>query len=363
VILLVISVLVAAASAWSVRAARQLAVRRALLDIPNERSSHRVPVPRLGGAAFVPVLAVALGLWAGWAGRLGLPGAALLAGVILLYSISLADDFLTLPTGIRFAVQGVAAGLLLAAVFPPLADRLDFLGTWFASGSAAGAPGLSLTLVLSLLGLGVWLVGTVNLYNFMDGIDGIAGLQAVVAGLAWAAWGQWLGAPFVSVLGLLSAAAAVGFLTLNWPPARIFMGDAGSTVLGFLFAAAPLLAAVESQLAFDRLLIAAALALWPFLVDGTFTIFRRLGRGENILQAHRSHLYQRLVIAGQTHRRVTLVYGALAAVGVAFGTLVVRGVPGAVPLAIGGVGLCFLGLWRWVCRVEERVVVVGRPPG
>ena len=158
----------------------------------------------------------------------------------------------------------------------------------------------------------------------------------------------------MSALGLFSAGAAVGFLTLNWPPARIFMGDAGSTVLGFLFAAAPLVAAGESPAAFDHLLIAAALALWPFLVDGTFTIFRRLGRGENILQAHRSHLYQRLVIAGQTHRRVTLVYGALALVGVGFGTLVVRGVLGAVPLAIGGVGVCFLGLWRWVCRVEAR---------
>jgi hypothetical protein len=76
------------------------------------------------------------------------------------------------------------------------------------------------------------------------------------------------------------------------------------------------------------------------------------GAGENILQAHRSHLYQRWVIAGQMHRRVTLLYGALAGVGVGFGTLVVRGVPGAVPLAIGGVGVCFLGRWRWVCRVE-----------
>ncbi len=354
-ILLVISVLVAAASAWSVRAARQLAIRRALLDIPNERSSHRVPVPRLGGAAFVPVLAVALGLWTGWIGRLGLPGAALLAGVVLLYGISLADDFLTLPTGIRFAVQGLAAGLLLAAVFPPLAHRLDFLGTWLGSGSVAGATDLSLTLVLSLLGLAVWLVGTVNLYNFMDGIDGIAGLQAVVAGLAWAAWGQWLGAPFVSALGLLSAAAAVGFLTLNWPPARIFMGDAGSTVLGFLFAAAPLVAAGESPLAFDRLLIAAALALWPFLVDGTFTVFRRLGRGENILQAHRSHLYQRLVIAGRSHQTVTLVYGALAGVGVGLGSRVVLGMPGAVPWAVGGVGVLFAGLWSWVGREEARV--------
>jgi hypothetical protein len=100
--------------------------------------------------------------------------------------------------------------------------------------------------------------------------------------------------------------------------------------------------------------------LGAFCLNGTVTLFRRLVRGENILQAHRSHMYQRLVIAGQTHRRVTLVYGALAGVGVGFGTLVVRGVPGAVPLAIAGVGMCFLGLWRWVCWVEERVAAVGR---
>ena len=352
----------AGASAVVVWLLRRWAVKHALLDVPNERSSHRLPVPRLGGAAFVPVLGLSLGLWASWADRLGSLGLALAAGMALLYGISLLDDFLSLPTGIRFAVQGLAAGMLLMAIFPSVGYRLNLPETWFGLHSAEGAPSVPFTLVLSLFGLGVWLVGAVNLYNFMDGIDGIAGLQAVVAGLAWAAWGQWLGAPFVSALGLFSAGAAVGFLTLNWPPARIFMGDAGSTVLGFLFAAAPLVAAGESPVAFDCLLIAAALALWPFLVDGTFTLVRRLGRGENILQAHRSHLYQRLVIAGQTHRRVTLVYGALAGVGVGFGTLVVLGVPGAVPLAIGGVGVCFLGLWRWVCRVEERVVVVGRSP-
>ena len=344
----------AVASAVAVRLLRRWAVKHALLDVPNERSSHRLPVPRLGGAAFVPVFGLSLGLWAVWADRLGFLGVALAAGMALLYGISLLDDFLSLPTGIRFAVQGLAAGMLLMAVFPSLGDRLNLLDTWFGLGPAGRAPSVPFTLVLSMLGLGVWLVGAVNVYNFMDGIDGIAGLQAVVAGLAWAAWGHWLGAPFVSALGLLSAAAAVGFLSLNWPPARIFMGDAGSTVLGFLFAAAPLLAAWESPVAFDHLLIAAALALWPFLMDGTFTIFRRLKRGENILQAHRSHLYQRLVIAGRTHRQVTLVYGALAAAGVGLGSRVVLGVPVAVPWAVGGVGVLFAGLWSWVGWEEDR---------
>jgi UDP-N-acetylmuramyl pentapeptide phosphotransferase/UDP-N-acetylglucosamine-1-phosphate transferase len=205
-------------------------------------------------------------------------------------------------------------------------------------------------------GLALWLVGTVNLYNFMDGIDGIAGVQAVVAGLAWALWGAWVGAAGVLAVGALVAAAAAGFLTLNWPPARIFMGDAGSTVLGFLLAAAPLLAAQEAPGAvpFDRLLIAGALGLWPFLLDGTFTLFRRLAKGENILQAHRSHLYQRLVIAGRSHQTVTLVYGALAGVGVGFGSRVVLGGPGAVRWAVGGVGVLFAGLWSWVVWEEAR---------
>jgi len=334
---------------FAVRWARGVALRRALLDLPNERSSHRVPVPRLGGAAFVPLVWLALTGLALGTGRLDGVAGALLAGVAGLYGISLADDFLNLPSGVRFAVQGAVAGLLLAALVVRQPAGYDFLGAWLGNG-----PGW--TGWVSVAGLGLWLVGTVNLYNFMDGIDGIAGVQAVVAGLAWALWGAWVGAAGVLALGALVAAAAAGFLTLNWPPARIFMGDAGSTVLGFLLAAAPLLAAQEAPGAvpFDRLLIAGALVLWPFLLDGTFTLFRRLAKRENILQAHRSHLYQRLVIAGRSHQTVTLVYGALAGVGVGLGSRVVLGVPGAVPWAVGGVGILFAGLWSWVGWEEAR---------
>ena len=327
----------------------QWALRGGLLDRPNERSSHRLPVPRLGGAAFVPVLAVGLAVGAGLAGAVAMPTGGLLCGIMGLYAISLADDFLNLPSGVRFAVQGAVAGLLLAALVARHPAGYDFLAAWL-------GPDLGWTGWVSVAGLALWLVGTVNLYNFMDGIDGIAGVQAVVAGLAWALWGAWVGSAGVLVLGALVAAAAAGFLTLNWPPARIFMGDAGSTVLGFLLASAPLLAAQEAPgtVSFDRLLIAGALALWPFLLDGTFTLFRRLAKGENILQAHRSHLYQRLVIAGRSHQTVTLVYGALAGVGVGLGSRVVLGVPGAVLWAVAGVGVLFAGLWGWVGWEEAR---------
>ncbi len=342
------------------RVVMRYALRRRILDQPNQRSSHTVPVPRLGGAAFVPLLLSALGcVWlVPW--KPDAPIVALMLGICVVFTVSVFDDVFSLPIWVRFGGQLLASGGFVVSAVAANGAWLEHYYSGLNSFTVQAAEmdwGVKSFLLMLLT---VWLVGSVNIYNFMDGIDGIAGVQAVIAGLAWWWWGQWSGSAMASALGLLSAAAAAGFLTINWPPAKMFMGDAGSTVLGFLLAAAPVLAAVQSRVAFDRLLIAAALALWPFLVDGTFTILRRLGRRENILQAHRSHLYQRLVIAGQTHRRVTLVYGALAAAGVGFGTLVVRGVPGAVPLAIGGVGVCFLCLWRWVCRVEERVGAVGR---
>jgi hypothetical protein len=94
--------------------------------------------------------------------------------------------------------------------------------------------------------------------------------------------------------------------------------------------------------------------VWPFLADGAFTIFRRLRRRENIFKAHRSHLYQRLVIAGRSHREVTLVYGALAVVGGGLAWCVVTDVPFGLPIAVGVVSLLFFALWRWVGRAEGR---------
>jgi len=348
-------------SAVAVRVARRVALQKALLDHPNERSSHKQPVPRLGGAAFMPVVLVSLGLLVP---RVGVPASVLIAlfgGAIALFAVSLADDFLTLSTVVRFAVQFAAAGVLLwAAVHASSIDTYNVVGALVSQSPAisispSSASSFSRVLPsLSLFLLALWLVGTVNIYNFMGGIDGIAGLQAVVAGVAWAFFGTTLAAPFVALVGALAAAGALGFLTLNWPPAKIFMGDAGSTVLGFLFAALPLVAAIEAKgaFAFDHLIVVAALLLWPFLLDGTFTILRRLNNGENILKAHRSHLYQRLVITGRSHVLVTCVYGGLALVGAVLAWGVVAKMPFAVPLALLVVGTLFFALWRWVEQSE-----------
>ena len=335
----------AAASAIAVRTMRVIALRRQLLDIPNERSSHKLPVPRLGGAAFVPIVLVAAAIGSP-AGTLPLGlRLAVLAGATALYATSLIDDFVTLSARLRFLVQFVVAALVLGCVMR----------------AEAGTPlgGMSHLLVSSpwYWLLVFWVVGVLNIYNFMDGIDGIAGVQAVAAGAAWGCFAISVGAHHAAGLGFAIAAGALGFLTLNWPPAKIFMGDAGSTVIGYSFAVLPVLVWAEAApaIGFLRLLAIGVLVVWPFLGDGIFTIFRRLRNRENILQAHRSHLYQRLVIAGKTHRQVTLTYAALALVGAILGWWVTKGDFYALLGSAGTVAALFFGLWRWTVACERSV--------
>ena len=184
----------------------------------------------------------------------------------------------------------------------------------------------------------------------------MAGAQAVVAGVACWGLGLLSGEPLVSLLSVLLAGSSLGFLGHNWPPARIFMGDVGSAFLGYSLA----VLAVIGGLAHPRLPLAGLLVVWPFVFDTTFTILRRLRRGENIFAAHRSHLYQRLVNAGYSHRAVTLLYAGLALVGVLLVLAWVLELPGSDWLALGLPGLLSLGLWRLVVRAETRSLALQR---
>lgn len=285
--LVAVAATAAAAAAIGTAWVRRIALRRSILDIPNERSSHVAPTPRGGGAAIVAVCVagwVVFGLQSGEGGWL----AACALGVAL---VSAVDDVRPLGTGLRMGVHLAAAVALGLAV-----------GGWETIEAPVGELGLG------LLGLPLavfWLVGLTNAYNFMDGIDGIAATQAVVGGAGWALAGAWLGNPFVSLSGGLVAGGSLGFAIHNWPPARIFMGDVGSAFLGFVFAGLALYGE-------GRLPLASLLFVWPFVFDAAYTFVRRAARGENVFKAHRSHLYQRLVIAGWSHRRTTMVYAALA---------------------------------------------------
>ncbi len=181
----------------------------------------------------------------------------------------------------------------------------------------------------------------------MDGADGIAGGQGIVAGLGWFVLGCLGGQQLTALLGLLLAAGCFGFLGHNWAPAKVFMGDVSSTFLGFTFAAAALMASREDP----RLLTAGALLVWPFVFDTLFTLALRLGRGENLAAAHRSHLYQRLIIAGFKHSDVSALYMGCAAAGAALAFLWLGGffTAGWLVYLIFGV-LCF-SLWLFTALV------------
>ncbi len=319
---------------------RAWAERRRLLDLPNERSSHTRPMPRGGGLPIVLVTLLGLSLFpwsspdsADWPNMLGFGLFALaIAG------ISFLDDIRTVGSGVRLLVHGACAfGLLLQ------------FGYW----NSVSLPVIG-AIPLGVLGSAVaflWVVGLLNIYNFMDGIDGIAGGQAVVAGIAWIAVGAMTGSEVLVVLGILISGASLGFLFHNWPPARVFMGDVGSTFLGFCFAALTVIAYPIDH----RLPFVGAAFVWPFLFDGSFTIGRRLLHRENIFQAHRSHLYQRLTIAGQTHRFVSLLYIGCAAVTSGSALLWLGEVPFSGVWLITCLCLVPLFLWSLTVGQESRV--------
>jgi len=281
---------------------------RALLDVPNERSSHTRPTPKGGGIAIVVV--TVMGAWVGWL-AIGQPGssAPLLSWTVfgvLISAVSFVDDLRRLPNRVRFAVHAAGAiGVIIACGYWQ-SVRLPLLGT-----VEIGIAGVVVTFV--------WIAGLTNAWNFMDGIDGIAASQAAVAGLTWFGLAALAGSAQTAALGLVLAAANLGFLTWNWSPARIFMGDVGSAFVGYTLSVMPLLAMATGDSARGDMAVlmplASALAVWPFVFDASFTFLRRLSRNEDVFAAHRSHLYQRLVIAGLSHGSVSLGYTVLGGFG------------------------------------------------
>jgi len=267
---------------------RAWALRRGALDIPNERSSHRMPTPRNGGIAIVCGV-VAASLW-----RADRTALIVLAGALASATAAAVDEWRPVPHVLRLSLQvaiatgtAVIAGLLLTSLSLPFAT-IDWVWLLF-----------PLTLV--------WIVGVVNAYNFMDGLNGIASIEAIVCGAAMALLALRQGDVAGAVLAASLAGAAAGFLPWNLT-GSIFMGDIGSATLGFAFAVTAL------RLAADGVsFAAAALPLAPFLLDTAVTLVRRAFAGEVLFHAHRSHFYQRLNQLGWAHGAVSVLWGALAA--------------------------------------------------
>ena len=321
----------------------QLNSRWSVLDQPNERSLHQQPIPRTGGLALLAgSLAGSLLIGLFTAPTAGFSLALLLPGLIPLALLSFLDDRHGVSVQWRIAGHGWAAVSLLAAGFAP--DSLEL-------------PGLAwplpawVTLILTFLFI-VWMI---NLYNFMDGMVGFASGMAII-GFATLAWLGQADAGFATFC-LIVATASGGFLVHNFPPAKIFLGDVGSTTLGFLAAACSLGGSQAGLFPFW----VALLVFSPFITDATVTLLRRLRRGERVWEAHRTHYYQRLVLLGWGHRRTVLAEYALMAACAGSALWAVRLPPaGQIMLALGWVVIYGLLLWG-VGRLERRRATVSAP--
>ena len=277
----------AAILSWLLASRVRLYALDRLLDVPNERSSHSVPTPRGGGLAIAftalgGIILAAVLHWVDWNLTIALVG-----GGAIIAAIGWIDDHRSLPALTRFAVQFISAGWAIYWLggLPSL---------------SIGSATLHMGVVGSILGV-IGIVWAINLYNFVDGIDGLAAGEAistgVIGGLILLAMGQ----TGLATVSLIIAAANAGFLPLNWAPARLFMGDVGSGMLGYLFA----VLAIASENSGAMPLLLWVLLLGAFVFDATVTLCRRIAHGERWYHAHHSHAYQRMVQAGKSHAQVS----------------------------------------------------------
>ena len=268
---------------------RRYLLARNLLDKPNERSSHTIPTPRGGGWAIILVI---LPFLLGLSALNGFDRASLclLAASLLLTLISWQDDRQGVRASVRLLLHVIAASIgslafpldqtLLGGILPPLVDRTIMIIGW------------------------AWFM---NLYNFMDGIDGITGVETIslATGACLVLSTAGITAPLADSLTLALTGCGLGFLVLNWQPAKIFMGDIGSVPMGFLSGFILITLATHGQI------IPALLLALYYLADSGITITKRALRGEKVWEAHRQHFYQRAAKGLGRHDRV--VYGIIAA--------------------------------------------------
>jgi Fuc2NAc and GlcNAc transferase len=283
----IVFVVAAAILSWLLASRVRLYALDRLLDIPNERSSHSSPTPRGGGLAIAVttlggIILAAMWKWIDWDLAIALSG-----GGTLIAAVGWIDDHKDLPALTRFAVQFFSA---FWAIF--WLGGLKSLSVGFAE--------LQLGIFGSILGI-IGIVWAINLYNFVDGIDGLAAGEAISTGVIGGLLLLKTGNTGLAMVAFLIAAANAGFLPLNWAPAKLFMGDVGSGLLGYLFA----VVAIASENVAGVPLLLWVLLLGAFVFDATVTLCRRIAHGERWYHAHHSHAYQRMVQAGKSHATVS----------------------------------------------------------
>lgn len=312
-----------------------------VLDLPDHRSLHVSPTPRGGG---IGVLAAA-GLAGIWLALLPVSaGSALpvLALVTVMAGLGVADDVFGLPSKLKFAVMVLAALALAGVIGVP--DYLAVSDTLY----------LALPFWVALPGAALFLFVVINAVNFMDGSDSMLAAGLVPGGAGLVIAGLVTGQLDASFAGAALAGALCGFVVLNRPPARVFAGDGGSLSAGALYAGAALAMAGSG---FSGALWLAPLFILPFLADVLLTMARRAAGGRLDLEAHREHLYQRLISSGWSHLSVAGLYAGASSVCVAAGLLALQGGQGASALVFVVMTGVLSGLYLFGGRYADRRAV------
>lgn len=260
------------------------------IDNPNERSLHTNPTPRSGGLAIIfgSVIALLFGLW----DTQNFPDGMMWIGIasLIIAVLSYFDDRFGLPALYRF-IGHVTAALLVVT-------HVAYLDSFTLPGKAFVLPGI-VALPINVIFL-IWMT---NLYNFMDGMDGFAGGMTFFGFSTFALFAYFSHASELFTVCIIIVMSSLSFLKFNFPPAKIFMGDTGSTTLGFI--------AGSFILLFNRQTIMPAwigiMVFSPFIVDATLTLLQRAVKLEKIWHAHRTHYYQRLVRLGWGHKKTVLI--------------------------------------------------------
>ena len=279
----------------------------AIPDHPNERSLHSQPVNRTGGLGILAGIVIT-SIFVFFIESPPENFISIIAGVFLVATISLVDDKRGVSVKVRLLVHIFAASILISQG-GLLLNKLDLpfllfdLPGWFAY-------------IFTLL----FIIWSINLYNFMDGMDGFAAGMAVIGFGTFALLGLLNESYFFALISAIITMSNLGFLLFNFPPAKIFMGDTGSSVLGYLMAALILWADTANIFPFW----VGILVFSPFILDATWTLLHRLMRREKVWEAHRSHLYQRLVLSGLGHKRTVLYEYAVMLVCAGFAIIAVH---------------------------------------
>ncbi len=300
-------------------------VGKEIQDVPNERSLHETPVPRIGGVGLMA------GIFCGWALMFKFLAWWVVVPAIILLVVSLLDDVHGLPVRRRLLAHVAAAAILVVG---------------------SGVLWQSAVLGLVVLLYVVWMT---NLYNFMDGSDGLAGGMTFFGFTAYGVAALMHGDDTLAMLNFSVGGASLGFLYFNAHPAKVFMGDAGSIPLGFLSAAMGVWGWQSGAWpAWFPLLVFS-----PFVVDATVTLFKRTLRGDKIWHAHREHYYQRMVQMGYGHRNTAwLEYVLMLAAGIS-SILAIGGPPGLPWKLFIAWGMVYAVLmlaldWRWKIYLREQ---------